>query len=409
MNMVRKLACGVVCFAAAAAVFAGTLPAGYAEHEYLESTGTQYIDTGVVITPTMAVEADAQFTDKDTKQQRIFGNSHNGASDPDGDLGTGHLNFDIYIQGQGYLASALAEDKGDYVRTSTYADKNRHTHKLDCTDRKYYLDGTVMTTHATTPTKSTNGSLYIFANHRASMDYAFMRLYSCKIYDSGVVVHDYVPARRLSDSAFGLYDTKTDVFLTNAGTGKFNPGPAILELPTWPGDKPRTNGFEKTMEISIGEGMLPAANVYTNFQVLVRLSETRQSGFHYADCGANGADIRFTLPDGSLLAHEFDTWNTSGESLVWVNISNLTAATRFRMYWKPRQGVELPVVEPALTWPGHAGVWHFSDAYPTNASDSSANHYDAVSTASDTTQIDGPVGNVKSRSEVSTSFFGCVV
>ena len=361
MNMVRKLACGVVCFAAAAAVFAGTLPAGYAEHEYLESTGTQYIDTGVVITPTMAVEADVQFTDKDTKQQRIFGNSHNGTSDPDGDLGTGHLNFDIYIQGQGYLASALAEDKGDWVRTNTTADKNRHTHKLDCTDRKYYIDGTAMTTHSTAPTKSTNGSLFIFANNCVSNNCSKIRFYSCKIYDGGVVVHDYVPARRVSDSAFGLYDTKTDVFLTNAGTGKFNPGPAILELPTWPGDKPRTNGFEKTMEISIGEGMLPAANVYTNFQVLVRLSETRQNKFHYADCGANGADIRFTLPDGSLLAHEIDTWNTNGESLVWVNILNLTAATKFRMYWKPK-------------------------------SIAAANHYDAVSTASDTTQIDGPVG-----------------
>ena len=392
MKMAKKLACGVVCFAAAAAVFAGTLPAGYAEHEYLESTGTQYIDTDVVITPTMAVEADVQFTDKDTKQQRIFGNSHNGTSDPDGDLGTGHLNFDIYIQGQGYLASALAEDKGDWVRTNTTADKNRHTHKLDCTDRKYYIDGTAMTTHSTAPTKSTNGSLFIFANNCVSSNCSKIRFYSCKIYDGGVVVHDYVPARRVSDSAFGLYDTKTDVFLTNAGTGKFNPGPAILEPPTWPGDKPRTNGFEKTMEISLGEGRLPAANVYTNFQVLVRLSETRQSGFRYADCGENGSDVRFTLPDGSLLAHEVDTWNTSGESLVWVNITNLTAATKFRMYWKPRQGVELPVVEPALTWPKYAGVWHFSDAYPTNASDSSANHYDAVSTASDTTQIDGPVG-----------------
>ena len=385
------IAAAIFCGAFAAQA-AGRLPAGYAEHEYIESTGTQYIDTGVVITPTMAVEADAQFTDKDTKQQRIFGNSHNGASDPDGDLGTGHLNVDVYIQGNGYWASAIAEDIGDWVRTSTYADKNRHTHKLDCTDRKYYLDGKAMTTHAKTPTKSTNGSLYIFANHRASMDYAFMRLYSCKIYDSGVVVHDYVPARRLTDSAFGLYDTKTDVFLTNAGTGKFNPGPAILEPLTWPGGKPRTNAFEKTMEISIGEGMLPAANVYTNFQVLVRLSETRQNKFHYADCGDNGSGIRFTMPDGSLLAHEIDTWNTSGESLVWVNISNLTAATKFRMYWKPKSIAALPVVEPALTWPKYAGVWHFNDAYPTNAADSSANHYDAVSTASDTTQIDGAVG-----------------
>ena len=120
MKMAKKLASGIVCAAVALGAEAGTLPAGYAEHEYLESTGTQYIDTGVVITPTMAVEADVQFTDKDTKQQRIFGNSHNGTSDPDGDLGTGHLNFDIYIQGQGYLASAEAHAQADY-KTQTDA------------------------------------------------------------------------------------------------------------------------------------------------------------------------------------------------------------------------------------------------------------------------------------------------
>jgi hypothetical protein len=145
--------------------------------------------------------------------------------------------------------------------------------------------------------------------------------------------------------------------------------------------------------------------VLTNFQVLVRLSEARQSGFHYADCGEKGADIRFTLPDGSLLAHEVDTWNTSGESLVWVNISNLTAATKFRMYWKPRQGVELPVVNPVSTWPKYAGVWHFNDTYPTNAADSSPNHYDAIATnATDTTQIDGKVG--KTFHHASKTFFG---
>ena len=378
---------------ATSAQAAGSLPSGYAQLEYLESTGTQYIDTGVTITPTMAVEADAQFTEIATYQQRIFGNSHNGTSDPDGDLGTGHLNFDIYIQGQGYFASALAEDKGDWVRTNTKADKNRHTHRLDCADRKYYLDGTVQTTHTQTPTKSTNGSLFIFANHRASMDYAMIRLYSCKIYDSGEVVHDYVPARRLADSAIGLYDYVADSFLANAGTGKFCQGPEILKPLAWPGGRPRTNAFEKSMEISVGEGMVPGASVFTNFQALVRLSEARQGGFLYADCGENGSGIRFTMPDGTLLAHEIDTWDVNGESLVWVNISNLTASTKFRMYWKPKSGAALPVVEPALAWPGYAGVWHFNDAYPTNAADSSANHYDAIATiATDVTQIDGKVG-----------------
>ena len=385
--------CLVVVAAVAATGAMAALPAGYAELEYIESTGTQYIDTGVTITPTMAVEADAQFTEITTYQQRIFGNSHNGTSDTDGDLGTGHLNFDIYIQGQGYFASALAEDKGDWVRTNTKADKNRHTHRLDCTDRKYYLDGTVQTTHTQTPTKSTNGSLFIFANNCVSTNYSKIRLYSSKIYDNGEVVHDYVPARRLSDSALGLYDVEDGVFLPNAGSGKFNPGPAILKPLAWPGGKPRTNAFEKSMEISVGEGMVPGADVFTNFQALVHLSEARQSGFLYADCGEQGSGIRFTMPDGTLLAHELATRDVNGESLVWVNISNLTASTKFRMYWKPKSGAALPVVEPALTWPGYAGVWHFNDAYPTNAADSSANHYDAIATsATDVTQIDGKVG-----------------
>ena len=399
MNMTKKLVCGVVCFASTAAAVAGRLPSGYAELEYIESTGTQYIDTGVTITSTMAVEADARFTEI-VKQARIFGNL----------CGTGYLNFSVYINGagSGNWASAMKDDAGDWVTANVVADKDRHVHKLDCTSstRKYSLDGVDKGNAHPAVTKSTNGSLYLFASHDETTEYfASMRLYSCKIYDNGVVVHNYVPARRLSDSALGLYDLEAGSFLANAGTAEFLQGPEIPDPPTWSGDKPRTNGFEKTMEISIGEGMLPAANVYTNFQVLVRLSETRQSGFHYADCGEKGADIRFTLPDGSLLAHEVDTWNTSGESLVWVNISNLTAATKFRMYWKPRQGVELPVVNPVSTWPKYAGVWHFNDTYPTNAADSSPNHYDAIATnATATTQIDGPVG--KTFHHASKTFFG---
>lgn len=398
MKMAKKLASVIVCAAVALGAEAGRLPSGYAELEYIESTGTQYIDTGVTITPTMAVEADARFTEI-VKQARIFGNL----------CGTGYLNFSVYINGagSGNWASAMKDDEGDWVTANVVANKDRHVHKLDCTSstRKYSLDGVDKGNAHPAVTKSTNGSLYLFASHDETTEYfASMRLYSCKIYDSGIVVHNYVPARRLSDSALGLYDLEAGSFLANAGTAEFLQGPEIPNPPTWSGDKPRTNGFEKTMEISIGEGMLPAANVYTNFQVLVRLSETRQSGFHYADCGEKGADIRFTLPDGSLLAHEIDTWDTSGESLVWVNISNLTAATKFRMYWKPRQGVELPMVNPVSAWPGYAGVWHFNDTCPTNAADSSPNHYDAIATASDTTQIDGPVG--KTFHHASKTFFG---
>ena len=398
MSRTGRLVCCFVCGALGVlSTQAARLPIGYDELEYIESTGTQHIDTGVTITPTMAVEADVQVTVIE-KQARIFGNARD--SDP------GYLSFALYLNGanQSQWATAMKDDGGDWVTSSVTADTTRHTHKLDCTSstRKYKLDGTDKGNAHPTVTKSTNGSLYLFANHGTNTSaYAKMRLYSCKIYDSGNVAHDFVPARRLSDSALGLYDTETDAFLPNAGTGRFCPGPAVLDPLAWPDGKPKTNAFEKTMEISIGENMV--SGVLTNFQALVRLSESK-SGFHYADCGENGAGIRFTLPDGTLLAHEIDTWDMTGESLVWVNITNLTADTKFRMYWKPRSGATLPEVDPRLTWPGYAGVWHFGDAHPTNAPDSSVNGYDAICASNGTTQIDGKVGKTFHNSTAGAVF-----
>ena len=403
MDMVKKLASGVVCAVLGVlSTQAARLPAGYEELEYIESTGTQYVDTGVNITPTMAVEADAQVTVIE-KQGRIFGNAYE-ASDSNGQ---GYMSFALYMNGanQSQWATAMQDNGGDWVSSGVSADTSRHTHKLDCTgNRKYKLDGTDKGNAHPTVTKSTKWSLYLFANHgenNVATGISKMRLYSCKIYNSGNVAHDYVPARRHSDCALGLYDTKTDVFHPNAGTGKFCPGPAVLDPLAWPDGKPKTNAFEKTMEISIGENMV--SGVLTNFQALVRLSESKPH-FHYADCGEKGADIRFTLPDGTLLAHEVDTWDTNGESLIWVNITNLTAATKFRMYWKPRSGATLPEVDPRLTWPGYAGVWHFGDAYPTNAPDSSANGYDAICASDGTTQIDGKVGKTFHNSTAGAVF-----
>ena len=53
MKMAKKLASGIVCAVVALGAEAGTLPSGYVELEYIESSGTQYIDTGVTITSTM--------------------------------------------------------------------------------------------------------------------------------------------------------------------------------------------------------------------------------------------------------------------------------------------------------------------------------------------------------------------
>ncbi len=70
-----------------------------------------------------------------------------------------------------------------------------------------------------------------------------------------------------------------------------------------------------------------------NFPVLVRVSPTTIDGFRYADCAADGRDIAFKDAQGNALPREIDTWNTSGESLVWVRLPVCANNTTFSMTW----------------------------------------------------------------------------
>jgi hypothetical protein len=61
------------------------------------------------------------------------------------------------------------------------------------------------------------------------------KLYYFKTFDSnGIdITHNFIPARRNSDGVLGMYDTVSNTFFTNAGTGEFIAGPVVnLYLPT---------------------------------------------------------------------------------------------------------------------------------------------------------------------------------
>ena len=106
------------------------------------------------------------------------------------------------------------------------------------------------------------------------------------------------------------------------------------------------SNYRCAMSISPAAGKV-TSTISENFPLLVRLSSTRQLGFDPAECGVNGADLRFALADGTLLAHEIDTWNQTGESLVWVNVPSLAADTKVIAYWGVRDSSLAPAVNPA--------------------------------------------------------------
>ena len=95
----------------------------------------------------------------------------------------------------------------------------------------------------------------------------------------------------------------------------------------------------------------------TNFPALIRLSAAL-NGFDYTKC-ADGADLRFSDADGNLIPHEIDTWNAGGESLVWVQVPELTSTTIIKAHYGYKGAGQPPAVTATDVWTnGYVAVWH---------------------------------------------------
>ena len=71
----------------------------------------------------------------------------------------------------------------------------------------------------------------------------------------------------------------------------------------------------------------------TDFAVLVRLNGSRVD---YSATQTQGQDIRFLIPSGTVLDHEIERWNESGESLIWVRVPLINGGSSgdyIRMYY----------------------------------------------------------------------------
>ena len=96
----------------------------------------------------------------------------------------------------------------------------------------------------------------------------------------------------------------------------------------------------------------------TNFPVLVKLSEGAPVGFDYADCAADGADIRFAAADGLVLPHEIESWDTNGTSYVWVRVPCIAGTTTQISLYYGADSSGLPVVTASDVWSRYAAVFH---------------------------------------------------
>ena len=99
----------------------------------------------------------------------------------------------------------------------------------------------------------------------------------------------------------------------------------------------------------------------SNFVVPIRISEDSMPGFYYDE--ASPTNLVFIDDLGNLLTYDVDTWNTSGESVVWVKLVTLPmAGMPVTMYWNLREGQVAPENTSTDVWSDYIGVWHLSEA-----------------------------------------------
>lgn len=186
------------------------LPTEFQEVEYIESSGTQYIDTDLGLTENTGCYIDVQFSTSGNQQAL-------GSLEP----GVGRF-APCFMDSDGYIKCAINLSNAMEIYTQIDV-LNRHNYEYNVSNRDIKIDGVSKGTVGSIG--STNNSIYLFRRNYSSSPLASnIKLYSCKLYDNGTLVRNFIPCYRKADNETGLYDLVNDVFYTNAGTGTFTKG-----------------------------------------------------------------------------------------------------------------------------------------------------------------------------------------
>lgn len=190
------------------------LPEGYTAFDFIESSGTQCIDTGYKPNHHSRVVLDFEPVAAYSSIAGIFGARDTASA-------TAELMFVLWNSG----ANAFRTDYFGTNQTVTVPSLlSRQT-----VDKNGEATTIGTATVSNTPATGQCGqNLYLFCTNNAGTANYFSkyRLYSCKIYDNGVIVRDYIPCMN-TEGEVGLYDAASGQFYANSGTGAFEQGDTI--------------------------------------------------------------------------------------------------------------------------------------------------------------------------------------
>lgn len=200
------------------------LPPEYQEVEYLESTGVEYIDTEIIADDTTGFFVDGRKKIGTATDDVIIGSRSGSNSRFWADIGrSGAYNNRFLLGWNGYHNTNINIGTNRFSISVNYNN-----------DRKVYVnevENEVGTNALTTSLYVQTVSIYLFAaNNQGSVSNAINgQIFACRITRGSVLLADFIPCYRKSDSKPGMYDLVSGTFFVNQGTGEFAVGNDVID------------------------------------------------------------------------------------------------------------------------------------------------------------------------------------
>lgn len=199
-----------------------TLPSDYQEVRYIQSTGTQYINTGYVLkSNNLKIDLDAAWTGSASGTFASYFGFMKSSSDVVPRIGL-HNYSGTFMYGCNATINTDAVDKKDHAFTLS---GNGSAQSLA-------IDGEIVNTSSTAYNLSSNNlSLLLLARNLAGSSNNLIpaKIYRFKLTVDGQVQRYMFPCYRKSDNVIGMYDIIGNTFYTNSGSGKFLKGHNITD------------------------------------------------------------------------------------------------------------------------------------------------------------------------------------
>jgi hypothetical protein len=188
----------------------------------------------------------------------------------------------------------------------------------------------------------------------------------------GFVVLDSVPAKKMIAVNYALRNGVASPRRIGDSISVTPGGMATISFPEWK--------FSKKLGLNTSSSGAGVSGDVVGFPVLIRLTS---GNFTFSQARPGGSDMRFTKSDGTPLAYEIESWDSSAAAAaIWVMVDTLfgnNSSQSITMYWGNSNSVDNSNSAAVFdTANGFLGVWHLAQAGNTTAFDATANHYDGT-------------------------------